>query len=375
MPLVAGIAVLLTFATACAGQSPSTPSLDPATVRQLDGAIDDARRTASIPGAIVGLWGPQGQYVRAFGVSDKTTGAAMNADFYSRIGSETKTFTVTALLQLADQARVHLDDPIAKYVDSVPAGDRITLRQLARMQSGLSNYTNTQAFRQAYLADPHRHFSPQELLGYAFAQPPECLPGEAFHYSNTNTVLLGLVVEKVSGQSLPDYLREHVITPLGLSHTSFPTTNGFPEPHAQGYTTLTSNGAEATATDWDPSWAWAAGAMISTLDDLHVWTIAAATGKLLSPAMQRQRLETVDEPGVPVRIRYGLGIGNFAGWIGHDGTLPGYETVAVYLPDKQLTLVILTNTNIDYRGEAASMTLAAAVTKIVSPDHRYALSP
>jgi D-alanyl-D-alanine carboxypeptidase len=388
-PLAAVAAVLLIFGTACADQSsaPSTglsgsspdaratQELDPSMVRRLDAAINDARRSAAIPGAIVGLWQPQGRYMRAVGVSDKVTGASMNVDFYSRIGSETKTFTVTALLQLADQGKVRLDDAIARYVDGVPQGDRITLRQLARMQSGLDSYSSSRAFQRMYMDDPYRHFSPQELLGYAFAQPPLSSPGQAFHYSNTNTILLGLVVEKVSGQSLPDYIRDHIVTPLGLSHTSFPTTNAFPEPHAQGYTNWGADGAETTATDWDPSWVWAAGAMISTLEDLHIWSVAVATGKLLTPGMQRQRLETVDELDVPVRIGYGLGISNFAGWIGHNGTLPGYETVAVYLPEHQSTLVILVNTDITYQGNEPSMTLAAAITKIISPDHIYAFSP
>ncbi|MGO9382628.1 MAG: serine hydrolase domain-containing protein, partial [Mycobacterium sp.] len=173
-----------------------------------------------------------------------------------------------------------------------------------------------------------------------------------------------LVVEKVSGQSLPDYIRDHILTPLGMRQTSFPTGNEFPQPHARGYTNWTAHVGEATATDWDPSWGWAAAAVISTLEDLHIWAPAAASGRLLSSAMQRQRLETVDEPGVPTQIGYGLGI-----------TLPGYETVAVYLPEKQLTLVILTNTDIHYRGADPSTTLAAAITTVISPTHIYAVSP
>ena len=100
---------------------------------------------ASIPGAIIGLWGPEGRYVRAVGVADKAIGAPMNADFYSRIGSMTKTFTVTAVLQLAEQGELGLDDPIGKFIDGVPQGDKITLRQLARMRSGLENYAHATA--------------------------------------------------------------------------------------------------------------------------------------------------------------------------------------------------------------------------------------
>lgn len=133
---------------------------------------------AAIPGAIVGVWGPDGDYVKAFGVADKSTGAPMETDFYHRIGSVTKTFTVTGLLQLVDEDKVALDDPISKYVEGVPAGDQITLRQLARMQSGLPNYTANKDFQQALLSDPMRAFTPQELLGYAFTQPASFPPGQ-----------------------------------------------------------------------------------------------------------------------------------------------------------------------------------------------------
>jgi D-alanyl-D-alanine carboxypeptidase len=205
----------------------ATPMND-APAQRLDTAVNQAMTAVGAPGAIVGVWGPDGSYVRAFGVSDKATGAPMKADFYSRIGSETKTFTVTGVLQLVDQGKLGLDDPIAKYIDGVPEGDKITLRQLARMQSGLFNYSSSPAFQQAMFADPRHAFTPQELLNFAFAQPNEFPPGEGFQYCNTNTILLGLVVEKVSGQPLHDYIRDHILTPLGMSHTSFPTTNAFP---------------------------------------------------------------------------------------------------------------------------------------------------
>jgi D-alanyl-D-alanine carboxypeptidase len=214
------------------------------------------------------------------------------------------------VLQLADEGKLGLDDPIAKFVDGVPHGDKITLRQLARMQSGLFSYSAKTEFQRALFADPRRHFTPQELLGWAFAEPSTFPPGEGFEYSNTNTVLLGLVVEKVGRQPLSDYVRDHMLAPLGMSHTSFPTDNAFPEPHAQGYTVQTADGREAVATDWNPSWGWAAGAMISTLDDMHVWAPALATGKLLSPAMQQQRLQMVGPPALPPQDGYGLGIFN-----------------------------------------------------------------
>ncbi|MGL5444580.1 MAG: serine hydrolase domain-containing protein, partial [[Mycobacterium] stephanolepidis] len=270
--------------------------LDAQTSAKLDTAINEVLSSAAVPGAIVGVWGPTGQYVRAFGVANTTTRAPMRPDFYHRIGSVTKTFTVTAVLQLVDEGKLGLDDPIAESVDKVPGGDKITLRQLARMQSGLFNYSMSLVFNRDLEADPRRRYSTQQLLDYSFTQPPNFPAGQGYEYSNTNAVLLGQVVEKVSGQSLPAFVREHITEPLGLNHTSFPDTNTIPDPHAQGYTQLTPTGPLIDSTDWSPSWASWAGAMISTLEDLRIWVPALATGKLLTPATQQQRLQTVAMP-------------------------------------------------------------------------------
>lgn len=383
------VAATILLAVGCTAERSSAPSpsaaptttpavsapheIAPAVAARLDTAINDVMKGAKVPGAIIGLWGQDGQYVRAFGVADKATGAPMKPDFYHRIGSVTKTFTVTGVLQLVDAGKVKLDDPIATYVDGVPGGDRITLRELARMQSGLHNYSATEAFQKALYADPRRPFTPRELLDFAFSEPSDFAPGAGFEYSNTNTILLGLTVEKVSGQALPDYVRDHILTPLKLSHTNFPTDNAFPEPHAQGYT-LDASEKEVTSTDWDPSWGWAAGAMTSTLDDMRTWAGALASGSLLSPETQRQRLETVNDPPLPPQDGYGLGIFDLAGWVGHNGSLPGYQTVVVHLAERQMTLVIMTNTDVAANGGEPSTAIAEAITKIVSPDHVYTLS-
>ena len=338
---------------------------------RLDAAVERVMTEAGIPGAIVGIWGPGGDYVRAFGVADKKTRAPMKTGFYSRIGSLTKTFTVTAVLQLADQGRVDLDDTIADYVPDVPNGDTITLRQLAGMRSGLANYSADPGFQQALFADPQRSFTPEELLGFAFSQPVAFAPGQDVQYTNTNTVLLGLVVEQVGGRPLGEHIGHHILEPLGMSQTSFPSGGAFPDPHAEGYTTQTPDGGETTATEWNPSWAWAAGAMISTLDDLRIWAPALATGKLLTRQMQEQRLQTVALPGQSPPAGYGLGLFNLGGWIGHNGSLPGYQTVAVYLPAAQTTLVILINTDIPFEGKDPGTLLATAITTELTPEHVY----
>ena len=337
---------------------------------RLDKAIEDVRRQAAIPGVVVGVWMPgKGSYVRATGVADTATRRPMTTDGFVRIGSETKTFTVTALLELVDDGRIRLDDPISRYVRGVPDGRRITLRQLAGMRSGLFPYTSDPGFVQDLLSDPQRSFTPREVLAYGFKHKNTFAPGKQFEYSNTNLVLLGLVIEKVSGQRLADFIDTRVLRPGRLHHTLFPQGAEFPEPHPRGYTDQTLSGATADATDWNPSWAWAAGAMISDLYDLRRWADIVATGKLLSPETQAQRLRTLPT-GLP-GLSYGLGIFDANGWIGHNGSIPGYETVTVYLPAKKATLVIMINTDSLSGGQEPSTLLARAITGIITPDNVY----
>ncbi|MFD9575003.1 serine hydrolase domain-containing protein [Streptomyces sp. NPDC059982] len=344
--------------------------LTPAVAAELDAAIRKTMSEAKVPGVIVGLWAPgKGSYVKAFGVADKATGAPMRTDLRFRVGSETKTFTVTALLQLVDQGKVGLDDPIGKYVSGVPNGDRITLRELAGMRSGLFNYSEDPAFDKALTSSPDRVFTPRELLGYSFGHPVNFAPDAKFEYSNTNLILLGLVIEKTTGRRLADVVNQDVIKAAGLHHTLFPTGSEFPAPHAQGYTDQTASGKVENATAWDPSWAWAAGAVISDLQDLRSWAKTLATGTLLTPATQAERLKT-KPVGIP-GDGYGLGIFDVQGWIGHNGSLPGYETLTVYLPQAKATMVVLLNTDVLVHGQEPSTLFGSAITGIVTPGHVY----
>ncbi|WNO70551.1 serine hydrolase domain-containing protein [Streptomyces sp. AM8-1-1] len=348
------------------------PNLDASISARLDTAIQQVMREAAIPGVTVAVSAPdKGTYLRTFGVADKSTGAPMDADMNMRIGSETKTFTVTALLQLVDQGKAGLDDTIDKYIDGVPNGNRITLRQLAGMRSGLFSYTMDDGFVKAFLTDPRQPFTPQQLLDYAFKHPVNFQPGAQFEYSNTNLILLGLVVEKQGGMPLQDFISKNITRPTKLRNTFLATDATFPNPHAQGYTNQTLSGKVENSTDWDPSWGWAAGAAISNLQDLRSWARILATGTLLKPATQAQRLDTAPTniPGAS----YGLGIFNVQSWIGHNGSLPGYESLTMYLPEAEATLVVLLNTDILHNEQEPSTLLGQAITRIVTPDHVYNL--
>ncbi|WP_241776550.1 serine hydrolase domain-containing protein [Mycolicibacterium phlei] len=260
---------------------------------RLDRVVEERLAQMGVPGAIVSLSIPgEIEYVKAFGVSDTVTGAPMRVDSHHRIGSVTKTFTGTAILQLVDQGRIRLSDPISQYVEGVPSGDEITLDLLGRMRSGLPNYTESEEFiarlyRESPLGPDALRITPRELLDIAFAMPLNFPPGTQYEYSNTNTVLLGMVVEKVTGVPLGKYFQDNIFGPLGLTQTSYPANGWLPEPFDHGYTEAP-DGAIVDATLWNPAWADAAGKIVSNIYDLRTWARALGSGALLSAGRRRR---------------------------------------------------------------------------------------
>ena len=243
-------AVIATMALCAVGiwAGMSAPAAADERADVLDQLIPLAMERASLPGVVVGVWQEGHEpYVRAFGKGDTLTGAPMTPDVFIRIGSTTKSFTVTAILMLADRQKLSLDDTIDRYVEGVPGGDGITLRHLAGMRSGLFNYAAETIPMMP--EEPFREWTPQELVDISFAHPVLFPPGTAFDYSNTNTVLLGLVVEAVSGQSLKSFIEKNILTPAALTQTVFPVSAEIPSPHARGYVTLP-DGQVVDATDW-----------------------------------------------------------------------------------------------------------------------------
>lgn len=342
---------------------------------KLQTRMESLIKEINAPGFNVGIWIPGGgEWQNSFGVADKTTAEKMSLDNHFRIGSITKTFVVTAVLQLVDKGDISLDDKISKYIDNVPNGNEITLRQLANMTSGLANYTEDEEWvTKSIYTKNDRNIPASELLEVAFKLPPTFAPGKGWHYSNTNTVLLGQVIEKVSGLSLDKYLQENIFTPLALENTSYPVDEKLPLPYAHGYTKQTLDGKEADVTLNNPSWTNAAGQIISTFADLKIWAKALGTGALLSENAFKERLNWVTLAPNTEKRKYGLGIGSNSGWLTHTGSLPGYNCVIAYLPEKQAIIVVTVNSDIDLVVGEKNVPLAdsvfEAVTKIVTPDN------
>ena len=308
---------------------------------ELQAAVDTSMATYGTPAAVVGVFVPgQGSWVSATGVADTTTGEAPTAEMAWPLRSVTKSYTVTLILQLVDEGKISLDDTVDQYLDGVPNGDQITIRQLADMSSGLADYT-TEAFIDDFVADPDRIFTLDELNAYAFAEPPQFEPGADYVYTNTNTNVLGSVVEEVTGQPFRTALAERLLDPLGLDATLYLDDGApWPEPHATGYQPDDGVLVEQPAnfSVFGP-----AGSLVSDVDDLRVWAEALGSGSLLQPATQEERLQGHPLSAGPEYDQYALGIGELGGWWGHTGEGFGFTATAMHQPETGATIVVYTN--------------------------------
>lgn len=304
----------------------------------LEAAADSVFMAVNAPGmiALISVEG-EGDYIIRRGVSSLVTGEPMNENSYFRIASITKTFTGTAVLILADEGKISLDSVISHYLPqyAIPNGDSITVRMLGNMTSGLYNYTDDpNMWLSYYESNFSKSFPPDTLLAIAFRHPVKFRPGAMFDYCNTNTILLGLLLEKVTGQPAAQVIEEKVIRPAGLKHTYWPKTVFLFSPYFHGYNAGYDKLLEAT--NWDPSWGFTAGALISTIPDLKIWAKALAGGKLLSPAMKAERFTWVQD-------HYGFCVMKTGNWVGHPGSIFGYNSHVFYNSSLKTTIIILVN--------------------------------
>ena len=370
VPILLMVSLESACATSAGTGKAGDDSFPPAKRAAIERALGKAFADSKAPGVVVGIWIPgEGNLVVAKGVSDLAARQPMRVDDHFRIGSNTKTFTVTALLQLADEKKLRLDDPVDKYLSFVSDGKDITLRMLANMTSGLFNYTEDDTWVTKAFSNFQRTWTPRELVDVGLAHPPYFAPGTGWHYSNTNTVLLGMIIEQVTGKPVREVFAEKIFKPLGLKHTVWPMTSALPAPYAHGITVQTLDNKRADATNRNPSWAFTAGQLIATLDDLKIWVQSYATGSLISPELQQERLTWVTfPPNTPTR-KYGLGIGIDNGWLGHSGELPGYNTGAYFLPEKKAVIVVMVNSDIAVNNVNPMAVIFKALAAVVTPDH------
>jgi D-alanyl-D-alanine carboxypeptidase len=300
------------------------------------------------PGALVEVRDARGRTVLASGTADLATGAPVAGGSRFRIGSMTKTYVATVVLQLAAEHRVALDAPIARYLPGVVEshgndGRDITVRELLQHTSGLPDYLDHLSMRKV-LNHPLARYSPRELLDIALDHRRLFAPGTDWYYSNTDYVVAGMLVEKVTGRPYGAEIERRIIRPLGLRGTSVPVdAPGIPGPHPQGYVDEGGSGP-VDMTAFNPSVAYASGAMISSGADMDRFLAALLGGRLLPPAELRA-MKTTRPTGDSAGDGYGLGLESTplpcgGRYWGHDGGIVGFETVSGTAYGRQVTVMV-----------------------------------
>ena len=385
---VMAVALMLAGCTSTSTTSPALRTINPAGLRAV---VQKQAEDMRVPGAVVHVRTPQGDFTAAVGTTELGAQTPPTADTHFRIASNTKTMTAALIMLLAQEGRLRLSDPVADHVPNVPNGNNITIAQLLEMRSGLYNYTADPDFAATLDADPATVWTPQEGLDIAIRHPPEFAPGASYDYNNTNYALLGLIAEKAGGRPLADQMQDRLFGPLGLHRTTLPApadAGQIPAPSSHGYMYGATRYALADVeypaeiqaaaragtlqpvdyTHQNSSYATAAGGGISTADDLATWIRALVSGKVFNADTQEQWLDSpqLEDPAQPDGQKYGYGIsyqrfGPRAAMYYHGGELPGFNSFIGYDPDNDVTLVIWTNLTLDADGRTTANAMLPAI--------------
>ena len=328
---------------------------------QLQQVVDAYAAKYFLPGSVVGLWRPgEEDVVITQGFSDIANKKPMTADDTFIIASVTKSFVGTVAFQLIAEGKLSLDSKLSEFQPNFPNGENITVEQLLHMTSGIYDYSADPVVNKCLGYHPNQLpdlvWSTEDLISIASTNKPYFAPGEGLHYSNSNTVILGVIIEKVTGSTLEEQIACRITEPLGLKNTYLPASAEENRPTAVGYYVDKDTGESDVGPNVNPSFLWAAGAMISNLSDLKVWAKALGTGQLITPALQqeqRKQFYPLKLDGAPkffddMNPGYGLALERYQTepneFIGHSGKTTNFNAQMFYQPSTGSVLITLTNT-------------------------------
>ena len=341
--------------------------------KHIEAMIREAMPEMGLRASIVQVsTGKQPLVQAGFGNSMKGTPASPH--MYWRIGSIAIPYLINVLLQLQDEGKLSLDDPLSKYRPNFPEADEVTLRMLASVTSGYPDFIQeNEAFQKLLFENPFRQWTPNELIHWAFTLPMPCKPGTCFHYAHTNFAILSQVISKVTGMSIATLMHQRVLGPLGLDHTAVTRYPAFPGPGLHAYTG--ERGIYEDCTFWSPSWSIGAGTvMTSTMADVVHGFREMSRGALISKQANKERLSPRNTSGLGIfnsTAYYGLGLLVNNEWQIQNPFIDGYTGLAAYLPSQDLSVGIVTtqlpqssNNGVGYASE-----LFAKLAAYLSPDH------
>ena len=334
--------------------------------------ITEQMAAMQVPGMVAIVQTPDGDtYKVALGVADVETGEPMQLSDHFRIGSITKTLTATVILQLVDEGKLGLDDPLAPYFPGVDTNGA-TIRQALDMTTGIPGYTGD-AFMQGQAADPQKVWTPDEVLAIVAGRPSLFAAGDGWDYSNTNYTMLGLIAERVGGAPLGELIDARIFAPLDMAGCSVPAADDttIPSPRSHGYQWGAYWDGQGTpppmvdVTDWNMSWGFGTGEAICTAPDLLIWAHALVSGELLDPATQTERLGGLS--GADGAVPYGLGIANLNGLIGHNGSIAGFQSQAAVRQSDGTAIVVLTNLSMSPDLQTPASAISNAISQALPP--------
>ncbi|CAM3182087.1 serine hydrolase domain-containing protein [Corallococcus soli] len=340
---VLGVMLLLWISGCDKDEGPVCERLAPRLQRALEVAVS----AEDLPGATASLRLQDCSWRGSAGVSTVEPATELKAEDRLRVGSITKSFVSVVVLQLQAEGTLSLDASLATWVPDFPRADRITVRQLLNHTSGTFNYTASEAFLAQAESSPGKTWSAEELISLGAAQSPSFEPGVRWEYSNTSYILLGHIIESVTGMPLAQQLRTRIIEPLELDSTGMEGAEPLPPLTVRGHARDPRDGSWMDLTDFiHPSAAGAAGALSSSADDISAFYQALFERSLLAPAQLAEMTGWVETP-IPGLPGYGLGLVRAVTPVGpghgHDGAIPGFSSLAFYLPERKASLAVLTN--------------------------------
>jgi D-alanyl-D-alanine carboxypeptidase len=331
---------------------------------------------AAEPGAAI-LVARDGQVLmrKAYGAASVELGVPLRPEHVFRLGSITKQFTAVAVLMLVDEGKVSLDDEVTRFFPDYPThGRRITVEHLLTHTSGIQSYTGMPT----YVAGMRRDLTPEQLIAVFRDQPMEFAPGDGWNYNNSGYALLGGIIEKVSGMSYADFIRTRIFEPLGMRSSYYETANAIIPGRVSGYD-RTPEGLRA-ANYVSMTQPYAAGALISTVDDQLVWQRAVAEGRMLKPETWRRAFSAYRlSDGRSAGYGYGWFVGEAAGKpsIEHGGDINGFSSNGLWIPSERLHVIVLSNREREGERNAddISRRIAEAVLGTPAPPAPFAVAP
>ena len=320
-----------------------------------------------VPGVLVGVWDANGRsYVRGFGYADLSKKTPLTVDDHLRIGSNTKTFVASIILQLVREGKLRLDDPLNtfKLGVTIPNGAHITVRQILDMRSGLFEAYDVPELN-AMDVTGSTHFDPRQVIRWAVAQKPYFAPGTGYHYSNTGYLIAGLIIEAVTHDTLKHQIEQRLLVPFNLTQTSVPTTQAMPVPFARGYGLDAKKQWEDVSNGTPVSLMGAAGDMISDANDLRRWIKLFVTAQTGEPEGFRAIAQCKTFDG---NLGFGLGLA-CAGddWYGYTGGLPGYNTAEYYSTKTGTTVLVWVDVQAATPSPGVANAIFRAIAGIVDP--------